>query len=64
MKVAILGGGGTRTPILVKVLLELEQDLKLEEICLYDIDQERLSLISLVLEELRPTGWTSALPII
>lgn len=52
MKVAIIGGGGTRTPVLVKGLLELEQDLKLEEICLYDIDPERLSLISLVLEEL------------
>jgi len=52
MKVAIIGGGGTRTPILVKGLLEQEEDLKLEEICLYDIDPERLSLISLVLEEL------------
>jgi 6-phospho-beta-glucosidase len=52
MKVAIIGGGGTRTPILVKGLLEIEKDLGLEEIALYDIDPERLSLISLVLEEL------------
>lgn len=54
MKVAIVGGGGTRTPVLVKGLLGLDEDLKLEEISLFDTDLERLSLIFKVIEGLRP----------
>ncbi len=54
MKVAIIGGGGTRTPVLVKGLLELEENLKLEEISLFDADSERLSLIFKVIEGYRP----------
>jgi len=53
MKISVIGGGGTRTPILVKGLLGLEKELNLEEICLYDLDEERLSLMNLVLEHMR-----------
>jgi 6-phospho-beta-glucosidase len=43
MKIAIIGGGGVRTPLLVNGLAS--SDLPIDQISLYDIDQERLSLI-------------------
>ncbi len=57
MKISILGGGGTRTPLLVKGFLTMEEKLGLEEISLMDIDEERLLLIKKVLDEIsRETG--------
>lgn len=52
MKVSILGGGGTRTPILVKGLLSLTEDFQLKEISIMDVDEERLLLIKKVLDEI------------
>lgn len=44
MKIAIVGGGGVRTPLLVNGLAR--SDLAIGEIGLFDIDQERLSVIA------------------
>ena len=43
MKVAIIGGGGVRTPLLVRGLAD--SDLPIGEIALFDTDAERLAVI-------------------
>jgi len=43
MKIAVIGGAGVRTPLLVGGLTG--SDLPIDEIALYDIDQDRLSTI-------------------
>lgn len=43
MKIAVIGGAGIRTPLLVHGLAQ--SDLPLEEVALYDTDQERLAVI-------------------
>jgi len=43
MKIAIIGGAGVRTPLLVNALAQ--SDLPIEEIALFDIDQTRLAVI-------------------
>lgn len=44
MKIAVIGGGGVRTPLLVNGLTE--SDLPIDEIGLFDVDQERLAVIA------------------
>lgn len=44
MKIAVIGGAGVRTPLLVRGLAT--SSLPLAEIALYDADQERLALIA------------------
>jgi len=43
MKVSIIGGGGTRVPILVSALFDLQERLEVTEIALVDPDGERLA---------------------
>ncbi len=43
MKIGVIGGAGVRTPLLVEGLTG--SDLPIDEIALYDIDQERLATI-------------------
>ncbi|GFP40556.1 family 4 glycosyl hydrolase [Candidatus Hakubella thermalkaliphila] len=52
MKISILGGGGTRTPLLVRGLLSLEEELGIKEISLMDVNEERLPLIKKVLDDI------------
>jgi 6-phospho-beta-glucosidase len=49
MKVSIVGGGGTRVPILVDALLHLQAQLDLSEIALVDTDSERLASIGTII---------------
>ncbi|HWQ22464.1 MAG TPA: hypothetical protein VN478_07025 [Clostridia bacterium] len=49
MKVSIIGGGGTRVPILVGALLDLQEQLALTEISLIDPDTGRLAAIDKVI---------------
>ena len=49
MKVSIIGGGGTRAPILVGALLDLQERLDLTEISLIDPDAERLAAMDRVI---------------
>jgi 6-phospho-beta-glucosidase len=44
VKIAVVGGGGVRTPLLAAGLAG--SDLPLEEVALYDTDRERLSVIA------------------
>jgi len=46
MKIAVIGGAGVRTPLLVNGLTD--SDLPIDQIALYDVDQERLAPIGRV----------------
>src|SRR5262245_62920331 len=52
MKIAVLGGGGFRVPMVYGVLAERATRLGLEEVALYDVDEQRLARIAPVLEGL------------
>ncbi len=45
MRVSVIGAGSSYTPELLKGLKEIEKDTGLEEICLYDINEEKLGVI-------------------
>ena len=44
MKIAVIGGGGVRTPLLVNGLTH--SDLPIDEIALFDVDRARLELVA------------------
>src|SRR5215510_3236450 len=50
-KVTIIGGGGIRTPLIIHALVQAQPLLKLDEVALYDIDAERLSVITALSRE-------------
>ena len=54
MKVAVIGGAGVRTPLLVSGLTG--SDLPIDEIALYDVDQDRLSTIGGVAARMAAQG--------
>ncbi len=45
LKIAVIGGGSVYTPELVEGFLSRGAELPLEELCLMDIDQERLRIV-------------------
>ncbi len=45
MKIAVIGGAGVRTVIFINGLLARYQKLHIDEVVLYDIDREKLSVI-------------------
>jgi 6-phospho-beta-glucosidase len=50
VKISVIGGAGVRTPLLVSGLTH--SDLSIEEVALYDADQERLGIIGGVAERM------------
>ena len=50
MKLAIVGGGGFRVPLIYGALLRRRSTLAFDELVLHDVDEDRLARISLVLE--------------
>jgi 6-phospho-beta-glucosidase len=50
MKIAVIGGAGVRTPLLVGGLTQ--SDLPIEQIALYDVDQARLATLGAVAERM------------
>src|SRR5581483_5350028 len=54
VKIAVIGGAGVRTPLLVSGLTA--SDLPIDEIALYDVDQERLATIGAVAERMCEHG--------
>jgi 6-phospho-beta-glucosidase len=52
VKIALLGGGGFRVPMVYGALLARARRLRLEEIALYDVSETRLGRIAPVLEGL------------
>jgi len=47
MKLTFIGAGGVRTPLVVQSILNFQDQLPLDTVCLMDIDPERLELIKL-----------------
>ena len=47
MKLTFIGAGGVRTPLVIQSILNFQDQLPLETVCLMDIDPERLDLIKL-----------------
>lgn len=45
MKIAVIGGAGVRTVIFINGLLKRYRKLHIDEVVLYDIDEEKLSII-------------------
>jgi 6-phospho-beta-glucosidase len=54
MKIAVIGGAGVRTPLLVGGLTD--SDLPIEQIALYDVDQARLRTIGAVAARMASKG--------
>ncbi|MFE4469842.1 6-phospho-beta-glucosidase [Leifsonia sp. NPDC056824] len=52
MKLCILGGGGFRTPYVYQALLRDTGTPRVEEVALYDVDEDRLSAMVAILTEL------------
>ena len=44
-KITVIGGGSTYTPELIDGFIKHEKDLRVGEIALYDIDEERLNIV-------------------
>jgi 6-phospho-beta-glucosidase len=51
-KIAIIGGGGVRTPLVIHGIVQAERTLGVNEIALYDIDRERVELIASLSREI------------
>ncbi|WP_116112078.1 6-phospho-beta-glucosidase [Austwickia chelonae] len=55
MKLAILGGGGFRVPLVYRALLGDLCTPRVEEVCLYDVDPARLAVIDQVTAQMAAT---------
>ncbi|MDN6400367.1 MAG: 6-phospho-beta-glucosidase, partial [Brachybacterium sp.] len=66
MKLAILGGGGFRVPLVHEAIATAATGLTVDEVALYDVDPSRLRTITAVIEaqgeELTASGRAVALP--
>lgn len=51
MKLTLVGGGGFRVPQVLSVI-DSHDDLKISEVCLYDVDESRLAVMSAVAEQM------------
>jgi 6-phospho-beta-glucosidase len=51
-KVAMVGGGGVRTPLVIHGLAQPGQPLGVTELCLFDIDRERTEIIARIGREI------------
>ncbi len=47
MKLTFIGAGGVRTPLVIQSILDYQERLPLTQVCLMDIDAERLDLMRL-----------------
>ncbi|MCX7609282.1 MAG: hypothetical protein N2049_08720, partial [Anaerolineales bacterium] len=52
MKLTVIGGGGVRSPLFVMTVLRWQERIGLEELCLMDVDEHKLSLIGAICQEL------------
>jgi 6-phospho-beta-glucosidase len=50
MKITFIGAGGVRTPLVIESILAFQSRIPLTELCLMDIDSDRLDLIRMVSE--------------
>ena len=52
MKLAVIGGGGFRIPLVYGALLADMAEPRVDEVALYDVDERRLNVITRVLEQM------------
>jgi 6-phospho-beta-glucosidase len=52
VRLALIGGGGSRTPVLYRGLLERADRLEVSELVLHDVDEQQLARVTKVLEGL------------
>lgn len=52
MKIAVVGGGGFRTPLVVEAVTDIASEANVDEVVLYDVDAGRLERIAAVIEAL------------
>jgi len=45
MRIAVIGGGSSYTPELVKGLLDISEDVRIDEVIFYDIDEEKQKIV-------------------
>src|SRR5919206_1087588 len=51
MKLALIGGGGVRSPLFVASALRRAERVNLEELCLMDVDAEKLAIFGALCQE-------------
>jgi 6-phospho-beta-glucosidase len=56
LKIAILGAGGVRTPLIVEALARRQKRIGLAELALMDVDAERLEIIGWLTDPLTQSG--------
>jgi 6-phospho-beta-glucosidase len=56
MKLAIIGAGGVRTPLLIHALYKRQDRLGIRQLCLMDIDHARLTTIAAITHQLENSG--------
>ncbi|TFH42302.1 MAG: 6-phospho-beta-glucosidase, partial [Lysobacterales bacterium] len=52
MKLTLIGGGGVRSPLFVTTLLRWQKRVGVDELCLLDIDERKLSIFGPLCREL------------
>src|SRR4030042_4434714 len=45
LKLTFIGAGGARTPLVIQSILQRQHDVPMDEVCLMDVDAERLDLM-------------------
>jgi 6-phospho-beta-glucosidase len=45
LKLTFIGAGGARTPLVIQSILQRQHDVPIDEVCLMDVDAERLDLM-------------------
>jgi 6-phospho-beta-glucosidase len=63
VKIALIGGGGFRTPMVAEALAGVASDVDVEELALYDLDAARLKQMAAVIEGLDRERGGSAVPV-
>ena len=63
VKIALIGGGGFRTPIVAEALAGVASDVDVDELALYDLDAARLERIAAVIAGLDRERCGSAVPV-
>jgi 6-phospho-beta-glucosidase len=56
MKLALIGGGGFRTPVIYRAIAAGQTQTRYDEIALYDVDPTRLERIEAVLQDIDASG--------
>lgn len=52
MKISIIGGGSAYTPGLIEGLLKIHSEVPYTEVCLMDIDQEKLAIVGAIVSKI------------